>query len=90
MNVYRVVPESVQKKQARDAKVLKEFKDKRDQEKKERSEKRKLITANAEKYYKEYQTAERSLIDARRKSKSEGNIFVEAEPKVAFIIRTRG
>jgi hypothetical protein len=35
---------------------LKEFKEKRDAAKKERAEKRKLITANAEKYYKEYQS----------------------------------
>jgi hypothetical protein len=33
---------------------LKELKDSRDKAKKERAEKRKLILANAEKYYKEY------------------------------------
>ena len=53
---YRVVPENVQKKQARDAKLLKELKERRDNEKKQRVEKRKTLVANAEKYYKEYQT----------------------------------
>jgi ElaB/YqjD/DUF883 family membrane-anchored ribosome-binding protein len=51
----RVIPENVQKKQARDAKLLKELKDRRDKERKERAEKRKTLVANAEKYYKEYQ-----------------------------------
>ena len=51
----RVVPENVQKKQARDAKLLKELKERRDRERKERAEKRKTLRANAEKYYKEYQ-----------------------------------
>lgn len=86
----RVVPENVQKKQARDAKVLKELKDKRDKSKKERADKRKTIAANAEKYHKEYISADQALIDAKRKAKSEGNIYVDAEPKVAFLIRTRG
>lgn len=54
--LHRVVPENVQKKQARDAKLLKELKERRDKAKKERAEKRKTITANAEKYYKEYQS----------------------------------
>lgn len=87
---YRVVPENIQKKQARDAKLLKELKEKRDQAKKERAEKRKLIVSNAEKYYKEYQDQEHSLIEAKRKAKAEGNFFVEPEAKVAFVIRTRG
>lgn len=86
----RVVPENIQKKQARDAKLLKELKEKRDAAKKERAEKRKLILANAEKYYKEYQSAAQSIVDAKRKAKKEGNFFVEPEAKVAFVIRTRG
>lgn len=67
---FRVVPENIQKKQARDAKLLKELKNRRDNAKKERSEKRKLIVSNAEKYYKEYQDSERSLIEAKRKAKA--------------------
>jgi len=52
--VYRVIPENIRKKEARDAKLLKDLKDKRDHAKKERAEKRKTILANAEKYHKEY------------------------------------
>jgi large subunit ribosomal protein L7e len=69
---------------------LKENKDRRDKAKKERADKRKTITANAEKYYKEYQGTQQALVDAKRKAKAEGNFFVEPEAKLAFVIRTRG
>jgi len=87
---YRVVPENVQKKQARDAKLLKDLKVRREKERKERADKRKTLAANAEKYYKEYQNQQSSLVDARRKAKNAGNFFVEPEAKLAFVIRTRG
>jgi large subunit ribosomal protein L7e len=86
----RVIPENVQKKTARDAKVLKEYKEQRDKSKVERLEKRKVATANSEKWANEYATNQKAVIDARRKSKADGNIFVEAEPKIVFVIRTRG
>jgi hypothetical protein len=69
---------------------LKELKDNRDKAKKERAEKRKTITANAEKYYKQYQETEHALIDAKRKARAAGNFFVEPEAKLAFAMRTRG
>ena len=87
---YRIIPESVKKKTARDSKVLKELKDARDKAKKERSEKRKVILANAEKYHKEYTDADKAVVDAKRKAKAAGNFFVEPEHKVAFIVRIRG
>ena len=86
----RVIPENVQKKTARDAKVLKEFTEARTKAKTDRVEKRKILTANAEKYLKANEAAAKANIDARRKAKAEGNIFVEAEPKIVFVIRTRG
>lgn len=49
---------------------MKELKERRDKEKKERAEKRTTIRANAEKYYKEYQGNQQSLIDSRRKAKA--------------------
>jgi large subunit ribosomal protein L7e len=84
------VPENVQKKTTRDAKLLKDLKVKRDQEKKERAEKRKLILANGEKYNKEYNDAAKQVIDTKRKAKAEGNLFVEPEAKITFAIRIRG
>ena len=88
--VSRVVPENVQKKQARDAKLLKELKDRRAKEKQDRTEKRKKLLANAEKYHNEYHAEERNTIESLRKAKAAGNFFVPAEAKVAFAIRTRG
>lgn len=69
---------------------MKELKDRRDKDRKERAEKRKTITANAEKYNKEYTSTQAALVDAKRKAKAEGNFFVEPEAKLAFAIRTRG
>jgi len=85
-----VVPENILKKTARDAKVLAAHKAAREASKKERAEKRKTHAANAEKYAKEYATADRALIDAKRAAKKAGNFFVEGQAKIAFVIRIRG
>ncbi len=45
---------------------------------------------SAEKYHKEYSDLDKKLIDEKRKARAAGNIFVEAEPKLAFVIRIRG
>jgi large subunit ribosomal protein L7e len=69
---------------------LKETKERRDKDRKDRADARKVITANADKYNKEYTDSDRAIIDAKRSAKNAGNIFVEGEPKLAFLIRTRG
>jgi large subunit ribosomal protein L7e len=69
---------------------LKDLQDRRVNEKKERTEKRKQILANAEKYHSEYEKQTRSVTEAKRTAKAAGNFFVEAEPKLAFVIRIRG
>ena len=89
-DVIRVVPENFVKKQKRDEKLKEDLKAAKDAAKKERVEKRKLALANAEKYYKEYQDADRSVIENLRKAKKEGSFWVAPEAKVAFVIRTRG
>ena len=86
----RVVPENILKKQERDAKVLKALKESREKAKKDRVAARKVATANAEKYYKEYTAADEALIKAKRDAKAAGSFYVEAEPKVAFIVRIKG
>lgn len=75
---------------ARDAKVLAALKASRDASKKERAEKRKVQASNAEKYAKEYATADKALIDSKREAKKAGNFFVEGQAKIAFVIRIRG
>lgn len=84
------IPESILKKQARDAKLLKALADQRAAEKKARAESRKAATASAVKYAKEYADADKALIDAKRAAKKDGNFYVEAQAKIAFVIRTRG
>merc|ERR1711982_213592 len=84
------VPENVVKKQARDAKLLALRKAQRDQAKKDRAAKRTAATANGKKFAEEYAKADQSMIDEKRKAKAAGNYYVEAQPKIAFVIRTRG
>lgn len=86
----RIVPENIQKKQARDAKVLAALKAKRASDKKERAEKRKVAHDNAKKYAEEYAAADQKLVADKRKAKAEGSFFVEGQAKIAFVIRTRG
>ena len=58
--------------------------------KNDRKAARKLALGNAEKYAKEYAAADQAIIDGKRKAKAKGEFFVDAEPKVAFIIRIKG
>jgi len=57
---------------------------------KKRRATRRLIFKKAESYVKEYRQRERSLVRARRTAANAGNFFVEAESKVAFVVRIRG
>ena len=86
----KYVPENILKKQARDAKVLKALADSRAAAKKERAAARKVAAENAEKYHKEYTAADEALVKAKRDAKAKGSFYVEAEPKVAFVIRIKG
>lgn len=51
---------------------------------------RKLIYKRAEKYHKEYRQMYRREIRLGRNARKEGNYYVPAEPKLAFVIRIRG
>ena len=86
----KTVPESILKKQQRDAKLLKHLADQRAAAKKARAEARKAAAANAVKYAAEYAKADKDVIDAKRAAKKAGNFYVEAQAKIAFVIRTRG
>merc|ERR1712128_52424 len=52
--------------------------------------KRVTIFKRAEKYAKEYQDQERDEIRLRRDARKEGNYYVPADPKLAFVMRIRG
>lgn len=55
-----------------------------------RKQKRQVIFKRAEQYLKEYKAQEREQIRLRRVAKSKGDMFVPAQPKVAFVVRLRG
>merc|ERR1712209_330615 len=55
-----------------------------------RKAKRAEIFKRAEKFAKEYQDQERDEIRLRREARKEGDFYVPAEPKLAFVIRIRG
>ena len=46
--------------------------------------------SRAQKHAKAYHEAQRSLIDSKRTARAQGGFFVEAEAKVALVIRIRG
>lgn len=53
-------------------------------------EKRAAIAERTAAYYKEYRDAERAVIDAKRNAKMSNTFFVEAEPKLVFVVRIKG
>ncbi|KAF2659936.1 60s ribosomal protein-like protein l7 [Lophiostoma macrostomum CBS 122681] len=84
------VPETLQKKQKAqqkqtDARAA-ETKKKREANK----EKRKVIFDRAQKYNEEYRKQERDLIEAKRAAKKDNSFFVNAEPKLIFVVRIKG
>merc|ERR1712080_467496 len=58
--------------------------------KKALKEKRHVIFKRAEQYVKEYRAKERDEVRLRRMAKRDGNFYVPAEAKLAFVIRIRG
>jgi len=48
------------------------------------------VFKRAEKYCKEYRMKELDELRLKREAKKEGNFYVPAEPKLAFVIRIRG
>lgn len=86
----RAIPESIRKKAARDEALAKLSAAKRAEVKAARTTARKDHAAKAAKYAKEASDAAQKLVDDKRAAKAAGNFFVEAEAKVAFVIRTRG
>ena len=86
----RAIPESIRKKAARDEALAKQAAEKRAEVKAARATARKDQAARAAQYAKESAANAQKLIDDKRAAKAAGNFFVEAEAKVAFVIRTRG
>ncbi|KAJ9075544.1 60S ribosomal protein L7 [Entomophthora muscae] len=52
--------------------------------------KQKVIYARAKKYAREYTAQRNNIRNQVRQAKESGNFFVPAQPKLAFVIRTKG
>jgi len=55
-----------------------------------RKDKRNLIFKRAEKYVSEYRKQERDIVRMKRQARQHGNYYVDAQPKLAFVMRIRG
>lgn len=84
------VPENVLKKRKRDAKIADDRTKQAQAHTAERKTKADDNKKRAEKYVKLYQEREKHRVDSIRKAKTEGNLFVPAQPKVALVVRIRG
>merc|ERR1712218_193077 len=84
------VPESLLKRRKRLREQKAKLVQKAVLEKKNNRVKRKEIFKRAEKYVKEYRSKEKYELGMARQARKLGNFFVPAEPKVAFVMRTRG
>eukprot|EP01135_Chromosphaera_perkinsii_P002032 Nk52_evm79s215 gene=Nk52_evmTU79s215 len=84
------VPESVLKKRKTLEKVQAARAARTAAAKKQAKVQRKVIFKRAEKYVKEYRLKEKDEIRLKRQAKANGNFYVPAEAKVAFVVRIRG
>ncbi|CAH00314.2 60S ribosomal protein uL30 [Kluyveromyces lactis] len=55
-----------------------------------KAEKRAAILERNAAYQKEYETAERAVIDAKREAKANSSYYVSAEAKLVFVVRIKG
>ncbi|GAB6019231.1 60S ribosomal protein L7 [Chamberlinius hualienensis] len=84
------VPETLLKKRKQRAEKRAEFAKKLVLVKRLRRIKRKVIFKRAEYYAREYRRSERNEIRLKRQARKNGNYYVSAESKLAFVIRIRG
>ncbi|KAI8330716.1 ribosomal protein L30, ferredoxin-like fold domain-containing protein [Chlamydoabsidia padenii] len=85
-----MVPETLLKKQKSESADAAKAAAAKAELRKAKIQKRREIFNRAAKYHKEYQANERNQIRLRRQAKSNGNYFVEAQPKLVFVVRIRG
>ncbi|XP_053208350.1 60S ribosomal protein L7-like [Panonychus citri] len=84
------IPESLLKKRKRAAKLKAKSISNALKRRTILKQKKADIFKRAEKYVKEYRLAERDTIRLKKQAKSNGNYYVEPEPKLALVMRIRG
>merc|ERR1711939_899598 len=85
-----LVPETLLKKRKSQEKAREQRNSAIEKRKAANKEKRKAIFKRAETYVKEYRDAEREKIRLARLSRQNGTLHVEAQPKLAFVVRIKG
>ncbi|KAJ9571556.1 Ribosomal protein L30 signature [Nakaseomyces glabratus] len=90
--LYRKIlkPESQLKKAKYDEKKSEEFLKARAARRVANKQKRAAILERNAAHQKEYEAAERAVIDAKREAKASGSYYVEAQPKLVFVVRIKG
>merc|ERR1712139_641396 len=84
------VPESVLKKRKTQEKLAADKAAAAAETKKANKDKRVAMYKSAEKYVKEYRNMAKQRVRMHRQAKAAGNHFVDAEAKLAFVVRIRG
>eukprot|EP01129_Flabellula_baltica_P014923 TRINITY_DN730_c0_g1_i1.p1 TRINITY_DN730_c0_g1~~TRINITY_DN730_c0_g1_i1.p1 ORF type:complete len:238 (-),score=53.67 TRINITY_DN730_c0_g1_i1:81-794(-) len=84
------VPETLIKKQRRAQLTKEELASMRSEKKKANYLLRKEAFDRAKNYEAEYAAEEKAIITNKRLAREQGSFFVDAEPKIAFVIRIRG
>merc|ERR1712025_1126562 len=84
------VPESVLKKRKTQEKLAADKAAAADAARKANKDKRVAMYKSAEKYVKEYRNMAKQRARMHRQAKAAGNHFVDAEAKLAFVLRIRG
>merc|ERR1711887_285229 len=84
------VPESVLKKRKTQEKLAADKAAAADAARKANKDKRVAMYKSAEKYVKEYRNMAKQRVRMHRQAKAAGNHFVDAEAKLAFVVRIRG
>lgn len=85
-----LTPESQLKKAKANQKTQEQIAAERAARKAANKEKRAVILERNAAYQKEYEAAERAVIQAKRDAKAAGSYYVEAEKKLVFVVRIKG
>ncbi len=87
---HRRVPENLKKKQERDARLAEEQTKHEALQAQKEQENAQYYLAQGQKHWESFQQHTRSVVDKKRASKANNEIFVEDEPKFLLVIRIKG
>merc|ERR1712130_153660 len=83
-------PETLIKKNKTDAKVAEARAAAKGVRKAASKEKRAALFERTAAYQAEYAAAERAIVTAKREAKAAGSYYVDAQPKLVFVVRIKG